>query len=206
VSFAGGFESTTILMQSISYELAKNPDILQTLIDEVDEMLSKLNGKAISYDQLNSMRFLDIVVNETLRKWPAFITTSRNCNEDFNLEDEETGKVYKIRKGTRVWIPIIELQMDPKYFPNPEKFDPYRFSSENKSKIQTGTFIPFGIGPRMCIGNRYTLLVAKLLLFTVMSTFTIEKSSKTPKNVTYSKGMIGFNEKIFLALTLRTKN
>jgi cytochrome P450 family 9 len=203
IFFLGGFETTTTLMQVVSYELAMNPEIQQTLIDEVDEMLSELNGKTISYDQLNSMKFLEMVINETLRTWPSFRAIVRHCNADCSLKDEETGKTFKIKKGTQVWIPFGEIQVDPKYFPNPEKFHSYRFSDKNKSNIQSGTFLPFGMGPRTCIGSRYALLEAKLLLFTIMSKFTIEKSSKTPNKLTHSFGNTGYMEKIFVNLTLR---
>jgi cytochrome P450 len=62
------------------------------------------------------------------------------------LKDEETGKSYQINKGTDVWIPTGEIQMDPKNFNDPEKFVPYRFSDENKANIKSGTFLPFGSG------------------------------------------------------------
>lgn len=93
--------------------------------------------------------------------------------------------------------------MDPKYFPDPEKFDPYRFSDENKDKIQSGSFLPFGIGPRMCIGSRYALLEAKLLLFNIMSKFSIEKSDKTPEKLTFALGNTGYVEKIYVTFMLR---
>jgi cytochrome P450 family 9 len=198
-----GFDTTTTLMQATCFELAMNPEMQQTLIEEVDEMLIKLNGETISYDHLNSMKFLEMIINESLRKWPSFRVIIRQCNADCLLEDDETGKTFKIKEGTRVWIPINAIQMDPKYFSNPEKFDPYRFSDENKSNIQTGTFIPFGMGPRTCIGSRYALIEAKLLVFTIMSNFKIEKSSRTPEKLSFSKGITGFNETIYVKLMLR---
>jgi cytochrome P450 family 9 len=203
VLFLGGFDTTATLMQTVSFELAMNKEIQQTLIDEVDEMLNELKGKTISYDQLNSMKFLEMVVNETLRKWPSFRATPRYCNKDYVIKDEETGKSYKIKEGSAIWIPFGDVQMDPKYFPNPEKFDPYRFSAENKSNIKSGTFLPFGMGPRICIGSRYAILEAKLMLFTIMSKFSIEKSSKTPKKLTPGFGNTGYLEKINVTLKLR---
>lgn len=203
VMFLGGFETTATLMQVVSYELARNQDVQATLLKEVDAMVETLNGKTISYDQLNQMKFLEMVVNETLRKWPSFRATLRNCSKDYAMNDEETGKSYKIMKGTVIYIPIGEIQMDSKYFPNPEKFDPYRFSDENKGNIQSGTFLTFGVGPRMCIGSRYAMLEAKLLLFFIMTKFTIEKCDKTPERLTNSKGTSGYVEKIYVALKLR---
>lgn len=203
VLFLGGFETTATLMQVISYELARNTDVQKTLIDEVDNMLEKLEGKTISYEQLNQMKFLEMVVNETLRKWPSFRAVGRNCSKDYELKDELTGKIYKIKKGVDVLIPFGAIQMDPKYFPDPEKFDPYRFSDENKGKIQSGSYLPFGMGPRICLGSRYALLEAKLLLFYIMTKFEIEKTAKTPEKLTNSLGNTGYIEKIYVNLKLR---
>jgi cytochrome P450 len=70
VLFLGSFDTTALLMQVTSFELARNPEVQQNLVAEVDKMLEKLNGKTISSDQLNQMKFLEMVVNETLRNWP----------------------------------------------------------------------------------------------------------------------------------------
>lgn len=203
VFFLGGFETTATLMQVLSYELALNLEVQQTLIDEVDEVLQELGDKTISYDQLIKMKFLDMVVSEALRKRPSFPATLRNCSKDYLLKDEENGKSYKIKTGTTVFIPFEEMHLDPKYFPEPNNFDPYRFSDENKSKIQSGTYMPFGIGPRICIGSRYAILEAKLLLFYIMAKFRIEKCDKTPSKLTRTQGNSGYVEKIYVVLKHR---
>lgn len=203
VLFLGGFETTAALMQCVSYELAMNADIQQILVKEVDEMLQQLDGKSITYDQLHQMKFLDMCVQESLRKWPPFRVTSRHCSKDCLLKDEETGRTFIVRKGVAVMIPIGCVMMDPKFFPNPDKFDPYRFSEGNKGNILSGSFLPFGLGPRGCIGSRYAYLEAKLLLFGIISKFTIGRCSKTPEKLTFSKGNIGFMEKIFVSFKLR---
>ena len=203
ILFLGGFDTTATLMQVISFELARNLEVQQTLIDEVDEMIEMLDGNSITYEKLNEMKFLDMVVQETLRKWPSFRATPRYCSKDYVLKDDETGKTYKIKKGTNVFIPFGAIQMDPKYFPEPENFDLTRFSDENKSKIVSGSFLPFGMGPRICIGSRYALLEAKLLLFNIMTKFTIKKTPKTPEKLTNSFGNSGYLEKIYVAFKLR---
>lgn len=149
VIFLGGFETTATLMQAMSFELSRNQEIQATLASEVDEMLETLDGKTISYDQLNQMKFLDMVVSECLRKWPSATAASRNCSKDYLLKDNDTGKTYKINKGTDIFFSIIDIQNDPKYFPNPEKFDPYRFSEDNKVNMDKDAYLPFGLGPRV---------------------------------------------------------
>ena len=142
--FLGGFQTTTGFMETTCYELAMNQDIQQTLIEEVDEMLTTLNGEEISYDQLNEMKFLDMVTSEALRKWPSVQIAQRICGKDYDLKTSD-GKVYKIKKGTDFLFSFKTIHMDPKHFPNPEKFDPHRFSDENKANIVPGSYLPFGL-------------------------------------------------------------
>ena len=144
VFFLGGFDTTSTFMQAYFWELAQNPDVQQILIEEVDELIEKLNGKPVSYEQLNQLKYLDMVINETLRKWPSFRITSRLCGKDYTFVTDD-GKSYHIKKNMELLIPIGSIQNDPKYFKNPEQFDPTRFSDENKKNIQSGTFLPFGM-------------------------------------------------------------
>jgi cytochrome P450 family 9 len=202
IFFMAGVHSNTTVMQGISFELAVNDDIQQTLIREVDEMLQTLDGNRISYDQLNGMKFLDMVVKEELRKWPPGRTTSRVCTKDYSLIDDETGRTYDIKKGTDILIPIMEVHMDPRYHKDPEKFDPYRFSDENKHNINDSIFLPFGIGPRHCMGNRFALLEEKLILFYILSKFSIAAVESTPKSLKVSKSL-GFENEIRIAFKLR---
>lgn len=90
-----------------------------------------------------------IFVPETMRKYPPAPVYLRKCTKTYQVPDTNV----IIEKGLSVLIPAYGLHRDPEYFPNPEKFDPERFSKENKSKIWDYTYIPFGDGPRICIGN-----------------------------------------------------
>lgn len=92
---------------------------------------------------------------ETLRLYPPGSALVRKCTENYRIEDSN----IVLEKGTGVLIPILGLHKDPGYFPDPEEFDPDRFSDENKSKIPTYAYMPFGEGPRVCIGTCSTLFV-----------------------------------------------
>lgn len=146
------FDGTSDLLQLIFYELAKNPSIQQKLQAEIDEVATTLGKEAISYEALHKMKFLDMVVSETLRKWSPATLIDRECTKDYELE-LENGKKITIKKGQLVFIPFYSMHHDERYFPNPEKFDPCRFSDENKDSIVPGSFLPFGSGPRVCIGE-----------------------------------------------------
>lgn len=95
---------------------------------------------------------MDQVVSETLRMWPPAFVTDRLCVKNYAFDDEDKLK-FQFEKGSVFWIPIYALHRDPKYFPQPENFDPERFNDENKKKIIHETYIPFGFGPRNCIGK-----------------------------------------------------
>lgn len=91
------------------------------------------------------------MISETLRKYPAVPFLLRKCVEDFTIN------AVTIEKDTMIVIPTIGLHYDPEYYPNPDIFDPERFSDSNKNKIVPYTYLPFGEGPRNCIG-RYLII------------------------------------------------
>lgn len=89
-----------------------------------------------------------------MRVHPPVLSLSKICTGGYTLPPcNETGKEVHIEENTPIVIPIYAIHHDPKYYPNPEKFDPDRFSENNKSEISKGAYLPFGEGPRICIGN-----------------------------------------------------
>jgi len=187
VFFGAGFETTSSLLQMIAYELMKNPDVQLELYNEIVSVGSTLEGKSISFEELHKMKFLDMVVSEGLRKWPPVIQTNRICTKDYDVV-LGNGKTITIKKDQQIFFPYYHMQHDPAYFPDPEKFDPHRFSDENKDSIVQGTYLPFGLGRRNCIGSRFALMEAKLLIFNLVQTFSIEKCARTPETVTHKPG------------------
>lgn len=148
--FLAGFETTSTMLTFVAYELVSNQDVQQKLYDEIAAANEQLDGKGITYEVLQKMKYLDQVVNESLRLWPIAIQTDRDCVKDYTFDDERLK--FKIDKGSNVVFSIYGMHRDAKYFPNPDKFDPERFNDENKHKILP-FFAPFGIGPRNCIGE-----------------------------------------------------
>lgn len=154
------------------YELALDQDIQNRLRSEINEILKKSNGE-VTYDSIMEMKYLDMVFNETLRKYPITDTHIRQCAEDFLIPNTN----LVIPAGCGIIMPVSGIHNDPNYFENPEKFNPERFSEENIKKIRPHTYIPFceyhiklflkknyfkiflilfliAEGPRMCIGSR----------------------------------------------------
>lgn len=178
--FFAGFDSVSSLLCFMSYELAVNPDVQQKLIEEIDKTRETCAGEEPTCEAILGMKYLDMVVSESLRKWPNMIAADRVCTKSYPIEpkypDEET---VQLEENCDVFIPIFALHRDPKYFPEPEHFDPERFNEENKATITPYTYLPFGVGPRNCIGSRFAILETKTLFFYILSHFEIVAVEKT---------------------------
>ncbi|KXJ73273.1 hypothetical protein RP20_CCG016136 [Aedes albopictus] len=203
VFFLAGFDSVSAGMMFMAYELALNPVVQQRLYDEINEANKQLGGNAPTYDTIQMMRYLDMVVSETLRKWPA-AAFDRKCERDYVLDDG-AGLKFTIDRGACVWIPVHGIHRDPKYYPNPDKFDPERFSESNRSNLDMTMYMPFGAGPRNCIGSRFALMEIKAIMYALLLNFRIERNEKTSVPLRLVKGFRGLNGEggIHLRLTLR---
>ncbi|XP_026324880.1 cytochrome P450 9e2-like [Hyposmocoma kahamanoa] len=178
--FIAGFEGVSSAMTFLLYELSVNPDVQEKLYQEIRENEAKNNGK-FDYNSIQNMVYMDMVVSETLRLWTSGFATDRYCNKDYNLgkPNDEATEDYIMRKGESLQIPVCAIHRDPEYYPNPHKFDPERFSEENKHKIQPFTYLPFGIGPRNCIGSRFALCEVKVMAYQVVNCFEVFPSERT---------------------------
>jgi len=198
IFFFAGFDTTSKLLQALTFHLARNPEVQEELYREINDVRDSLNYEPVTYEALHKMKFMDMVVSETLRIQPPAPQTERTCTKTYKM-DLGNGKSVTIQKGEIVTLPIYLFHRDPEYFPNPEQFDPYRFSDDNKDSIVAGSYIPFGNGPRACIGSRFALMEAKLLLFNVVANYEILKSARTPEKLTFTSDLlIRIKEKVYL--------
>lgn len=85
-----------------------------------------------------------------MRKYPPIVVLNRICTENYQIPKSDV----VIEKGTTVFIPVLGIHYDPQYYSDPEKFDPQRFTEEENSKRHSFTYLPFGEGPRTCIGSK----------------------------------------------------
>jgi cytochrome P450 family 9 len=97
--------------------------------------------------------------------------------KDYDLKYD--GKTLHIEKGISIMIPVHCFHHDPQFFPEPQKFDPDRFNEENRKNIDPDTYMPFGIGPRNCIGSRFALMELKTIFYCLLLNFTFEKTERT---------------------------
>ncbi|KAF5308695.1 hypothetical protein FQR65_LT06056 [Abscondita terminalis] len=198
VLFAG-HETAGTTLSFLMYELSRHVDVQNRLRDEVQNVLHD-NAGDISYKTINEMTYLDMVINETLRKYPVLALLDRRCVKSYNLPNTD----LIIEKGMPVYISILALHYDEKYFRDPEKFDPERFSDENKLSIPTCAYMPFGEGNRFCIGKPLAFITMKIFTIKVLSNFKIEATQDTPKSIKFDqKGvlLVPENEELKLRFT-----
>ncbi|CAG5032383.1 unnamed protein product [Parnassius apollo] len=176
----GGFDTISSSTFFALYELAMHPEIQERLAMEIKEHNAK-NGGRLDYNTILDMTYLDMVVSEVLRIWSLGIVLERICTKDYNLgkTNEEATQDYIVRKGESVMIPVWAIHHDPKYYPDPEKFDPERFSEENKHLIKPFTYMPFGLGVRNCLGSRFALCEVKVILYQLLLHMEISPCEKT---------------------------
>jgi cytochrome P450 family 6 len=174
VFFIAGFETSSTTMTFAMYELSKHQELQDKVRDEVNAVLAKHGGK-ISYEAIQDMKYMDQVINEALRKYPPLPLLTRQCVLDYKIPGED----LIIEKGTSIIISILGIHYDKEYYPDPEKFDPERFTEENKKSRHHFAHIPFGEGPRVCIGMRFGLMQSKVGIASLLKQYKFTVSKKT---------------------------
>ncbi|KAF5285133.1 hypothetical protein FQA39_LY16822 [Lamprigera yunnana] len=180
IFFFAGFETSSSTMTYCLYELARHPHFQDKVREEIESVLSKYNGE-ITYEAIWELKYFDQAIDETLRKYPPFSTLSRVCVENYKIPDTNV----VIDKGTNVHIPVLGLHYDPEIYPNPDEFDPDRFSEENKKERSSFVFLPFGAGPKTCLGIKFgfTQIKLGLLLLLARYKFVVNAKTKVPLEV-----------------------
>ncbi|CAG9860586.1 unnamed protein product [Phyllotreta striolata] len=187
--FFAGFDSVSTLMSFMAYELCINEDVQNKLRDEIEETSEACKNKP-SYEALVNMKYLDMVVSEALRKWPAQVGFERVCIKPYTIKPVlPHEKPVDVDVGQSIFVPVYGVHHDPELFPDPEAFDPERFSDENKNNIKSCAFMPFGLGPRNCIGSRFALLETKILFFFLLKHFKIVPVEKTEIPLKHGKNL-----------------
>ncbi|XP_063231331.1 cytochrome P450 6j1-like [Bacillus rossius redtenbacheri] len=175
IFIAAGFETSSSVIAFTLYELAINPSIQDKLRRKLMTVLEKHNSE-VTYEAIAEMDYLDMVISETLRKYPTVPILARQCLENFRIP----GTDITIEKGTSVMIPVLAIHSDPAIYPEPDKFDPERFNYENKNKRSKFAHIPFGEGPRICIGMRFGQMQVKTALVHILTTYQVRPCTETP--------------------------
>ncbi|XP_063391522.1 cytochrome P450 6B2-like [Cydia fagiglandana] len=174
VFFAAGFETSSSATSYTLHQLALHPDQQAKCQQEIDEVLTRYGGK-LCYDAVKEMQYLHMCFKESMRLFPSLGFLVRQCTDSYQFP----GTDVTIDEGVNIAIPLQAIQTDPKYFKDPEKFIPERFDAKNLQEIQKNTYLPFGDGPRACIGERLGLMQSLAGLAAMLHKFTVAPSRNT---------------------------
>ncbi|KAG5681840.1 hypothetical protein PVAND_011248 [Polypedilum vanderplanki] len=162
-----GYETTAISLSSILLMLAMHKDVQQKVIDEIDEIVS--SNEEISNETLLKFSYVELVIKESLRLFPAAGITGRQSTEEIELAD------YTIPKGTLFVLSIFDMQRSSKYWGDDAlQFNPDRFLPENIENVNSHAYVPFSGGKRICIGWKYSMIFMKIFLIHFFKNYTID--------------------------------
>ncbi len=159
-----GHETTANTLTWAWYLLSQHPQAEAALYAELDNVLG---GRAPTFADLPRLPFTEAIVKETLRMYPAAYITSREPQQDVRIGD------YRVPKGRTVLISPYVTQRDPRWFDEPERFKPERWLSDLEKHLPKFAYYPFGGGPRICIGNMFAFMEARLILATIAQRFRL---------------------------------
>jgi cytochrome P450 len=160
-----GHETTSLALSWTYYLLSRHPEVERRIADEVVRVIGDGRPAFAHAEHLTATR---CAIEESLRVYPPAWGFSRLALGD----DEIAG--YHVPKGSIVFLIPFVIHRRPKLWPDPERFDPDRFTSERESARHRFAYIPFGGGPRRCIGNQFAMLEAELIVATIAQRFRIE--------------------------------
>ncbi len=168
--FIAGHETTAVTLGWAWHLLAQNPGVEQRLADELRAVLS---GRTPSMDDLPRMPYLDAVIREVLRLYPAAYIIQRTSTEPIELGG------YHFPANTTVLMSQWVMHRDPRYFDAPEEFRPERWLTGIADRLPAHAYFPFGGGPRRCIGQIFALTEAALVMATLAQNFRFVESDGT---------------------------
>lgn len=192
-----GHETTSAVLLWTIYELCRHPHIQQLCHAEVDAVLGERNN--VSYEDINKLNYVVQVLKESMRLHPASGNIARTCSTECTVGE------YKLKAGTAVIIATAALHKHPEFWSEPEEFRPERFSKENirNTVKHPYQYVPFGAGPRACIGQRFALMEVLVVLGTLLKHFSFALAAKDSKSVREEEGFTVHPKDLNVVVTLR---
>jgi cytochrome P450 len=163
--FVAGHETTAVALTWAFYLLSLYPDVARLLQDEIDEVL---DGRTPTVADLPKLQYEWRVIQESLRLYPAIWVFLRSP-----VVDDEIGG-YRIKKGKNLFVSTYITHRHPDFWDNPEGFDPDRFESDRTVDWHRFQYIPFGGGPRKCIGNNFAIVEMQLCLAQILQRYRLD--------------------------------
>ena len=165
IIYVAGHETTAIAMAWAIYLIATHPNVESKLVQSIAE---DLKGEKPSFSNLRNLTYTTQVIEEAMRLYPPAWLVDREAIND----DEVDG--IKIKKGIPISCMIYSMHRHSDFWKNPNEFDPERFSPENKKKHIPFSYIPFGGGPRLCIGNNFAMMEMQLIIAMIFQKYKFE--------------------------------
>nr|CAD7414090.1 unnamed protein product [Timema poppensis] len=162
-----GFETTASGSSFALMLLAFHPDIQDRAFQELVDIFGNDKMQPATFEDLKEMTYLEQIIMETLRLYPSIPITMRDVEEEIPIKN------YIIPADCTIMINYLVIHRNPKYFTNPDKFDPDNFSQEKKSTRHPFVFKPFSDGPRVCVGVKYAMFQMKVMLSTILRYYQI---------------------------------
>ncbi|XP_017769643.1 PREDICTED: cytochrome P450 4g15-like isoform X2 [Nicrophorus vespilloides] len=161
-----GQDTTTVSVGFALSLLGLNPDIQDKLVMEIDKVFGD-SERALDYEDCKNLPYMEQVIQETWRLYPPIPLMGKMPTEDIQLDE------YTLPKGCTIAVMIMKVHRDPSQYPRPNVFDPDNFLPERIKQRSPYSFIPFSAGHRTCIGQRYAMLLIKVLLANILRRYTV---------------------------------
>uniref|UniRef100_A0A8D9AZ38 Cytochrome P450 4c3 n=1 Tax=Cacopsylla melanoneura TaxID=428564 RepID=A0A8D9AZ38_9HEMI len=169
ITIIGAGQDTTKTQNMVTLiMLALHPDVQDKVQDELDHILGPDPNSCPSYEDIAKLDYMEMVIKESLRMFPAAPFMGRSVDEDYDL-----GYGLILPAGAQVFVSIYSLHRDPAFYPHPDSFDPTRWTPEAVAQRPANCFIPFSTGARNCIGAKYAMLAMKTFLADVLRSYRI---------------------------------
>ncbi|XP_075739244.1 cytochrome P450 3A24 isoform X2 [Rhipicephalus microplus] len=166
--FVAGYETIASLLSYLTFVLAKYPDVQEKVRQEVVDTISE-QGKLDFETVTRRLVYLEQVIKETGRLYPPGLTfVTRQAKEDF------TYRGTQFKAATCFMVPLYQIQRDPRFWPDPLQFNPERFGSKNEAHLIKVAYMPFGLGPRNCVGKSMATLILKLAMAKLLLQYRLE--------------------------------
>lgn len=160
-----GIDTTAITLTFVIFNLATHSEVQAKAFEEVMSVIG--HGDEVTGEQVKNLKYLECVIKETLRLYPPLALSARCLIEDVDCGD------YVLPAGVDVYFFTAALHRDPSLYPNPDQFDPERFTYENAKARHPFSFVPFAAGPRNCIGQRFAMSEMKIVLSHLLRRFEL---------------------------------
>jgi len=176
-----GYSTTSYAITSSLFLLARHPEVQEKLYDLIMNKMDQHGD--VCHEMIQDIPYLDQVMNEVMRMYPAAPALERMCNKDITYNG------IHINKGMLVSVSPHALHYSEDYYTDPETFDPDRWSPENKANLNPYAFMPFGLGPRNCVAMRFAQEEVKLILSVLVKQFRFFPVEETPLKITCPPGI-----------------